>query len=201
MKRSSLAAVIVVSFVIWTVAVLHDFAQDKPIVSIEEPHTSELLVTNNTEVSSVIVVTGKVHVVRDDASYKVLEVNVVSDGGRIFKVLQEGEGKQLVRVLKSKIVRVTGEIREGNGHPLLVVHDMAVIGSVKNVGGASSDTKVISAKSPEADIDVGHLTSNISPNVTSSTNVSVSADIKPSINSNDVITPVPVPGISTNQAF
>ena len=59
-----------------------------------------------------LVITGKVNVVRDEQSYKVIEVDVVADDGRIYKVLLDGRGKQLVKTLKSKIIRVTGELKE-----------------------------------------------------------------------------------------
>lgn len=191
MKNNSLAAVIVVAVVVWAVAVLHDFAQDKPMVPVEEIRISEPSIPGNTAVTSGIILTGKVNVVRDEATYRVLEVGIVSDDGRVFRVLQDGRGKQLVRVLRSKIVRVTGEIREENEKPVLVVHDMMVIGSTKHLESASSGP----------DADTKHTTNTIPVNVVSPTNMPVSAEIQPSTNAGTTVESMPIPVASTNQAF
>ncbi|OGV60060.1 MAG: hypothetical protein A2283_19840 [Lentisphaerae bacterium RIFOXYA12_FULL_48_11] len=199
MKRSSLAAVIVVSVVIWAIAILHDFAQDKPSTSVvEDLHTVELVTSSNTAISSVIVITGKVHVVRDDVTYQVQEVCVVSDEGRIYKVLLEGAGKQLAKILKSKIIRVTGEIREGSDKPFLVVNDVEVIGSSKKIEALNSNKKAIPVKNPETNSDVKESISNISANVIYPTNMVVSPYTKPSTNADTVISPVSIPVSSTN---
>ncbi len=131
MKSRSFATVILFSAVMWVSSALRDSAQDTPLPPAGESMDSVSSVSCDPADSLLVTITGRVHVARDDVTYRVMEVDLISGDGQVFEVLQEGKGKELVKVLKSRIVRVEGECRRGKGKPLIVVQEIAVIGSVK----------------------------------------------------------------------
>ena len=176
---SSAAAVILFSLIVRVPFVL---AQDKPLAPVPEMKSPGPAPEKTSEKATVVVITGKVSVIRDPASYKVTGVDVVGDDGSIYKVLLDGRGKKLTRVLKSKIVHVTGELKGSSEKPLLAVNDWEIVGSTKKIETvhASMRDSPGGTKTNAPTEPVVTVATNV--DIKPGTNLTVSGDVKPSTN-------------------
>lgn len=82
-------------------------------------------------------ITGKVRVLRNESDNKVKEITVITEDGRAYIVLLDETGKKLAKLLKSRIVKITGEMRDVKGGSFLVVHKSEVIGPKKKTEAPS----------------------------------------------------------------
>jgi len=96
-------------------------------------------------------ITGKVRVLRNESDNKVREINVVTEDGKTYGVVLDANGKKLTKILKSRIVKVTGELRGGKDKNLLVVHKSEIIGIAKK---PDSRKVVAAAVKPEPGVAV-----------------------------------------------
>lgn len=118
-------------------------AQDNPLASVSEmqvmatnpvvspPEASVQPVETEADFDDVgreIVLTGRVRVLRDKDTYRVVRVSLEADDGKEYTVLLDGEGRKLARVLKSRIVRVRGRMKEFQGLGVFCVESAEVIG-------------------------------------------------------------------------
>jgi len=106
-------------------------AQDNPLASISDIRTGTVSSIASSRNASAVVLTGQVRVVRDDADYRVKGIIFLADDGNVYNVTIDNEGRKLLRVLKSKIMRVEGQVRESGGEQRLVVKRSEIIGSTK----------------------------------------------------------------------
>lgn len=74
---------------------------------------------------------GKVRVVRDEVDNRVREILFICQEGSTNVVVQDRAGRQLLKVLKTRIVKVTGEVKCLNGRNCLVIASATIIGSDK----------------------------------------------------------------------
>lgn len=103
-------------------------AQDRPLTpvpAVQETADDEY----GYEFAGVLELTGRIRVIRDVETYKVTAIILDGDNGHEYNVLLDGEGKNLAKVLKSRIVRVTGEMKEKHGKAFLAVTRALVIGT------------------------------------------------------------------------
>ncbi|MDD4869422.1 MAG: hypothetical protein PHR77_02585 [Kiritimatiellae bacterium] len=200
MKNINVGMASVFALVLWILSIVTVFAQDPPaspiagyqsvatsIVKTVEMATVPVVANVKTvETATVSVITGKVSVVRDDATYKVQKINILADDGRTYNVLLDGQGKKLLRVLKSRIVKVTGEPKEHDGKSLFVVRSSEVIGTAdKTEVAVIPEVNSLTEPKPESRVEVKPETANASNSVAlikPATNVEARVEIKPVTN-------------------